>query len=226
MLQENINPDDIYCPSSALVSLENTMNKGGGSVYDFREIEKIRQVCIQHNLKMHLDGARLFNALIEKNETPLQYGKVFDSISICLSKGLGAPAGSLLLGNDSFIHKSRRIRKVMGGGMRQAGFLAAAGIYALDHHIDRLKSDHQRARQLANIMTAKSYVTSLLPVETNIVIFSVQYPGGTDQLIQDLRSKGILVIKFGKSEIRLVTHLDFTDDHLELFEKKVKNLPK
>ena len=145
-VEAHINPDDIHRPQTRLISVENTMNKGGGAIYDFNELKKIGDVCKRHGLGYHLDGARLFNALVETKESPKQYGELFDSISICLSKGLGAPVGSLLLGSKAFIKQASRMRKVMGGGMRQSGFLAAAGIYALDNNIERLKEDHLRAR--------------------------------------------------------------------------------
>ncbi|TAH01906.1 MAG: aminotransferase class I/II-fold pyridoxal phosphate-dependent enzyme, partial [Sphingobacteriales bacterium] len=142
---ESVNPDDVHRPISRLVSLENTCNRGGGSCYNLTEIEKIRKVCNQHGLILHLDGARLFNAMVARKEDPQAYGKLFHSISICLSKGLGAPVGSLLLGNQAFIKKARRVRKVFGGGMRQAGVLAAAGIYAMENHVERLTQDHLHA---------------------------------------------------------------------------------
>src|SRR5215471_3375413 len=147
-----INSDDNHKAHTSLVCLENTSNRGGGSCYDFEEIRKIREVCKDSNLRFHLDGARLFNALVEKNETPKQYGEIFDSVSICLSKGLGCPVGSVLIGKRDFIKKARRVRKVFGGGMRQAGFLAAAGIYALQNHISRLKEDHRHAKQIGEVL--------------------------------------------------------------------------
>ena len=169
----SINPDDIHKPISRLVCLENTNNRGGGSCYSFKELHNIYSVCKSHNLKMHLDGARLFNALIAKNETPKQFGEIFDSISVCLSKGLGCPVGSLLIGKKDFIKRARRVRKVFGGGMRQAGFLAAAGIFALEHNIERLAEDHQHAKLLAECLSEKDFVKNILPVETNIIIFEV-----------------------------------------------------
>ena len=162
-----INPNDNHKAHTSLVCLENTSNRGGGSCYDFEEIKRISQVCTENNLRFHLDGARLFNALVEKNETTKQYGEIFDSISICLTKGLGCPVGSVLIGKSDFIKKARRVRKVLGGGMRQAGFLAAAGIYALQNHVARLKEDHDHARQIADALRAKNFVKMILPVETN-----------------------------------------------------------
>src|SRR6185436_1054806 len=167
----SINPDDNHKAHTSLVCVENTSNRGGGSCYDFAEIIKIRKVCMENNLKFHLDGARLFNALIEKNETPKQYGEVFDSISICLSKSLGCPVGSLLLGKKDLIKKARRIRKVFGGGMRQGGIIAAAGIYALKNNIERLKQDHVHAKQIGNAIAKTTFAKSVFPVETNIIIF-------------------------------------------------------
>lgn len=223
MVAQNINADDIHYPVSSLVCLENTVNKGGGSLYDLNEIKKIRTVCEKHSLKMHLDGARFFNALVATDDDPAEHGQLFDSISICLSKGLGAPVGSLLLGDRKFIAKAKRVRKVLGGGMRQAGYLAAAGIYALENNIERLKEDHEKAHRIAKIVTELPFVTSLLPVDTNIVIFSIDYPGGVDKFLSELKSKGILAVKFGDKDVRMVTHLDLTDRHLDEFEKTIKS---
>lgn len=170
-VEANIKPDNIHYPISRLVSLENTMNKGGGSIYNFSEIKAIQQICLQNNLSLHCDGARLFNALVETQNSTLEYGAVFDSISVCLSKGLGAPMGTVLLGDKSFIKQARRVRKRFGGGWRQSGYMAAAGIYALDHHIDRLKEDHRRAKELGKIMEELSIVQEVYPIQTNIVIF-------------------------------------------------------
>ncbi len=207
-----IKPDDVHAPVSRLVSLENTMNKGGGSIYDFAEIEKIRHLCNVEGLALHLDGARLYNALAETNESPTKYGQVFDTISICLSKGLGAPIGSVLLGSNEHIKKARRVRKVFGGGMRQAGYLAAAGLYGLEHNVERLKEDHQRARDLENVLQQASFVNEVMPVDTNIVIFSVD---NVKKRLMQLEEKGVLGVPFGGNQIRFVTHLDFTDDMLE-----------
>jgi threonine aldolase len=168
-----INPDDVHKAKTSLVSIENTANRGGGSCYEFIDIQNIKQVCLNNNLKLHLDGARLWNALVARQETPKQYGEIFDSISICLSKGLGTPVGSLLLGNRDFINKARRIRKVFGGGMRQAGYLAAAGIYAIENNIQRLEVDHHHAKTIAQALIKKDFIGKILPVETNILIFEV-----------------------------------------------------
>jgi len=211
---ENINPDDPHFPVSRLITVENTCNKGGGSFWEIGEIEEIREVCNEFGLKMHLDGARLFNALVETEESPLEYGHLFDSISICLSKGLGAPVGSLLIGGADFIKQGRRIRKVFGGGMRQAGFMAAAGIYALGNNIERLKEDHIRAKQLGEILKKQSFVKNVMPVDTNIVVAEIVTEVNSENLIQELIEKGILVVGFGKQKIRMVSHLDFGDEML------------
>lgn len=205
-----INPEDVHKPHTSLVCLENTANRGGGSCYDFEEIKKIKEVCKNHHLKLHLDGARLFNALIAKKENPEQYGEIFDSISICLSKGLGCPVGSVLLGTTDFIAKAKRVRKVFGGGMRQAGFLAAAGIYALDHHIKRLSEDHAHARQIAMTLQQKDFVGEIMPVETNILIFEVRGRYTAASLAQKLKENNILVIPISAHQIRIVTHLDIS----------------
>jgi len=210
-----INPDDVHKAYTRLVCLENTSNRGGGSCYDFEEIKNIRRVCDKNNLKLHLDGARLVNALVAKSETPEQYGKVFDSISICLSKSLGCPVGSLLLGNTSFIKKARRIRKAFGGGMRQAGFLAAAGIYALQNNIVRLKEDHEHAKQIAAVIAKKDFVQMVLPVETNIIIFELKDGMTAPALVNKLKEKEILCYAIAPNRVRLVLHLDITKEMVE-----------
>ena len=207
-----INPDDPHRSNTSLVCLENTSNRGGGSCYDFDEIMKIKKVCDGHNLKFHLDGARLFNALVEKNESPKQYGETFDSISICLSKSLGCPVGSLLLGKKDFIKKARRVRKVFGGGMRQAGFLAAAGIYALQNHVTRLKEDHEHASQIAGALEKKEFVNIVLPVETNIIIFELNESIKAADLVSLLKEKNILGYAIAPNRVRLVVHLDITKE--------------
>jgi threonine aldolase len=206
-----IKPDDVHAPVSRLVSLENTMNKGGGSYYDLDDIRAIRKVADKHQLAMHLDGARLFNALVETADEAKDYGALFDTISICLSKGLGAPIGSVLLGSGSLIKRARRVRKVFGGGMRQAGYLAAAGIYALDHNIGRLQDDHERARIIGKELESCSWVTDVMPIDTNILIFSVD---NVAEIMDKLKSKGVLAVPFGPDQIRFVTHMDFTDELL------------
>lgn len=206
-----INADDVHKADSSLVCLENTSNRGGGSCYDFEEIKKIGLVCHENNLKFHLDGARLANALVAKKETPVPYGKVFDSISICLSKSLGCPVGSLLIGNADFIKKARRVRKAFGGGMRQAGFLAAAGIYALQNNIERLEEDHQHAKQIADTIAKKDFVQLVLPVETNIIIFELKNVMTAPALVNKLKEKEILCYAIAPNRVRWVLHLDITE---------------
>jgi len=209
-----IHPDDVHKPISKLVSLENTCNRGGGACYDFSEIEAIQKVAKSNGLGLHLDGARIFNAIVHKKEDPSQYGKVFDSISICLSKGLGAPVGSVLLGSTPFIKKARRWRKVFGGGMRQAGSLAAAGIYALDNHIERLKEDHTKALAIRDALLKKDFVKEIFEVETNIVIANIEGKYNATQLAAALKEKNILVIAMTPTLIRFVVHLDITNEML------------
>ena len=212
-VKASINPDDDHHKAiTKLVCLENTSNRGGGSCYDFEEIKKIKRVCLENNLSLHLDGARLFNAMVAKNETPKQYGQTFDSISICLSKGLGCPVGSLLLGKKDFIGKARRIRKVFGGGMRQAGYLAAAGIYALENNITRLSKDNLHAKQIADIIAKKDFVKFVLPVETNIIIFELNESVSAKILVEKLKEKGILCNAITSDRIRLIVHLDITEE--------------
>ena len=212
---------DIHVPYSRLVCVENTTNKGGGACWDFEELKKIKQVCLDQNLDYHLDGARLFNALVAKNETPKQYGALFDTISICLSKGLGAPIGSILLGSEVHIAKALRIRKLFGGAMRQVGFLAAAGIYAFDNHIERLADDHKKAKDIELVLNSLSYVKKVEPVETNIIIFYVKDHLNADDFIDSMAKKNILLTPMGDGKIRIVTHLDFS---LEMLEKLVYEL--
>ena len=210
-----IQPDDVHRPVSRLVSLENTSNRGGGCCYDFEEIVTIKSICTERGLALHLDGARVWNAIVAKNEDFLRYGKTFDSISVCLSKSLGCPVGSLLLGTKPFIKKARRIRKVFGGGMRQAGFLAAAGLYALDHHINRLEQDHRHAKLLAECIEKKSFVKMLLPAETNIIIFELQDGQSAPALVATLKEKGILGYAISPVRVRLVTHLDINESAIQ-----------
>jgi threonine aldolase len=210
-VQKAINNDDIHKPISTLVSLENTANRGGGSCYDFNDIQAIRKICSTNGLQLHLDGARLFNALIAKNETPKQYGAIFDSISICLSKGLGAPVGSLLLGKSAYIKKARRVRKAFGGGMRQAGMLAAAGLYALENHVERLAEDHNHAQLIATVLVEKDFVGEILPVETNILLFEVKGKHTAHSLVATLQEKGIATIAMTPTQVRMVLHLDITE---------------
>lgn len=220
---ESVNPDDPHKPVSKLVSIENTCNRGGGSCYQFAAIEEIRKVCDEKNLLLHLDGARLFNALVATGQTAKQFGKTFHSISVCLNKGLGCPIGSILLGKKTFIQKARRIRKVFGGGMRQAGYMAACGIYALENNIDRLAEDHLLAKKIASMLEQKQFVDSMLPVETNIIIFNVKPYLKAEQLIEKLKKDGILAIAMSPTQIRFVTHLDIQP---EMAEYTLKTLSK
>ena len=211
-VEEAINPPDFYhSPLTTLVSLENTTNKGGGACYEMEDLIAIKKVCVKHNLKYHLDGARLWNALVAKNQDPLQYGKLFDTISVCFSKGMGTPIGSVLVMSQKDYAKAMRIRKVFGGGMRQVGYLAAAAIYAMDHHIERLSEDHRRAKELGTALRQLTWVAKVEPVETNIVIFSVQ-PHIQDQVVIDkLKMKNISISSLGKGKLRMVTHLDYKE---------------
>ena len=206
-----INPEDVHKPVSRLVSLENTANRGGGSCYELDDIKQIREICLQHNLKLHLDGARLFNAIVEKQESPKSYGEIFDSISVCLSKGLGAPVGSVLIGNSELIRKARRVRKVFGGGMRQAGYIAAAGVFALQNNIERLNVDHIHAKQIADALLNKSFTGKMMPVETNIIIFEVVDHYDAKSLAEAFKKHDILVIPISATQIRMVLHLDVTE---------------
>ena len=219
-VQAAINPPDFYhSPLTSLVSLENTTNKGGGACWDYQEILKVKSVCDSHKLGLHLDGARLWNALISKSETPQQYGDVFDTISVCFSKGLGAPVGSVLVGNENLMNKALRIRKMLGGGMRQVGLLAAAASYALDHQYDRLKEDHQKAKEIAEVLNQLEAVSSVEPVETNIVIFKLSSNNSQDLFLNNLKSHNVLLSDMGGGKLRMVTHLDYTDAmHTNLLE--------
>jgi threonine aldolase len=212
---------DIHVPFSSLVCIENTTNKGGGACWNFNELQKIEKVCRVNKLAYHLDGARLFNALVAKNETPKQYGELFDTISICLSKGLGAPIGSILVGSKIHIAKALRIRKLFGGAMRQAGFLAGAAIYALENHVERLAKDHLKAKEIGAILNNLDYVIKVESIETNIVIFYVKDEVGDQNFIQKMKDKKILLTPMGEGRIRIVTHLDYTD---EMHEKLLKEL--
>ncbi len=223
-VRSHINPDDVHRPVTSLVEVENTMNKGGGACYRLEELEEIARVCRENNLKFHLDGARLFNALAATGGNPADFARLFDSVSICLSKGLGAPVGSLLLGDLSFIKKARRVRKAFGGGMRQAGYLAAAGIYALKNNIARLKEDNEHARYLGGILAGLDYVDTVLPVDTNIVIFTLRQKGTSADFIARLKAHDIHALFLDGDTIRFVTHLDFTPGMLSQTEKMLKSL--
>ncbi|MBT3586719.1 MAG: aminotransferase class I/II-fold pyridoxal phosphate-dependent enzyme [Halobacteriovoraceae bacterium] len=210
-----INPDDIHKPKTTLVCLENTTNRGGGATYSLEELEAISEICKRENLKLHLDGARLFNALAETAIPTAKIGGLFDTISICLSKGLGAPVGSLLLGDEGTIRKARQVRKVMGGGMRQAGFLAAAGIYALEHNRERLADDHLLAESLRELLKQQSYIKEVFNGQTNIVLFDLSKNYSPKNFLNFLNQHGILAVQFGPQRIRFVTHLGLDSSVLE-----------
>ncbi|HEV3222252.1 MAG TPA: GntG family PLP-dependent aldolase [Puia sp.] len=221
---KSINPNDEHKARTSLVCLENTSNRGGGSCYDINEIKKIRQVCNDHHLILHLDGARLFNALVAKKEKPGDYGPLFDSISVCFSKGLGCPAGSVLLGAEKFILKGRRVRKVFGGGMRQAGFLAATALYALDHHVKRLSIDHQHARKIGEALQNHPLIKSVLPIETNLVIFELNDNENPRVFISRMKEKNILMLQISERKLRIVTHLDVSEEMVSVFLKTLAQI--
>lgn len=224
-VQESINPPDFYhSPLTSLVCIENTTNKGGGACYDFKEVLKIKEVCKANNLGYHLDGARLWNALVAKQETAYQYGEAFDTISVCLSKGLGAPIGSVLIGNADLMEKAIRVRKVLGGGMRQVGYLAAAGLYALEHHVLRLEEDHKRAQEIGEVLNSLSFVKNVEPIDTNIVIFTID--GDEEAFIADMGAKDIHFYGMGQGKLRFVTHLDYTQEMHEYFLEQLRMVGK
>jgi len=210
LIDKAVKPVYDWLPISKLVVVENSTNKGGGNYYTLEELRAIRRMCDKHQLKLHLDGARLFNVLVETKDSTQDIGDVFHSVSICLSKGLGAPVGSVLIGNHDFIREARRFRKVMGGGMRQAGIIASGCLYALDHHIERLKDDNDRAKKISTILESLDYVESVSPVKTNIVIFTLKETKAQD-FVALLKTKGVNASAFGEMQVRFVTHLDFTD---------------
>lgn len=210
-VSESINAFDVHKAVSRLVSLENTANRGGGSTYNWADILAIKKVCAQNNLGLHLDGARLFNAIVATEQSPEDYGKIFDSISVCLSKGLGAPVGSLLLGKKDFIEKSRRVRKVFGGGMRQAGFMAAAGIYSLENNIERLADDHNHAMQIGKALLKKEFTGKMMPIDTNIIIFEIVGTQTAAKVVQKFLDNNIKVMAISPTQIRMVLHLDISE---------------
>ena len=221
-----INPPDFYhSPLTSLVCIENTTNKGGGACWDFEELKKIKQVCEKHNLGYHLDGARLWNALVAKNESPQQYGALFDTISVCLSKGLGCPIGSVLVGSDKLIYDAIRIRKILGGGMRQVGYLAACGIYALDNHRERLADDHNKAQDIGAVLKKLNVIKKVEPIETNIIIFELDQSKISEQdFLNKLEENNISIIGMGQGKLRMVTHLDYTEEMHQHFLKILKSL--
>ena len=225
-VKENINPPDFYhSPKTSLVCIENTTNKGGGACWDFEELKNIQKVCNTHQLKYHLDGARLWNALVAKKESAKEYGKLFDSISVCLSKGLGCPVGSVLIGSEQLIYDAVRVRKILGGGMRQAGFLAAAGIYALDNHIEYLKEDHKKAKEIGTVLESLNFIKKVEPIGTNIIIFEVdENLISADKFVKKLADNNISIISMGQGKLRIVTHMDYTASMHETFLKILTNL--
>lgn len=222
---ENINPDDPHKALTRLVSIENTVNRGGGKIWNFPEVLRIAELCKNRNLNYHLDGARLFNAIVETGQKPEDFGSVFDSISICLSKGLGAPVGSILLGRKDFIKQAKRIRKVFGGTMRQAGFIAAAGLYALENNVARLIQDHQHARIIEQTLASCPWVEEIMPVETNIIIFRISDDYTSYEISKKLNEYGILVLPVDRHRIRMVTHLDIKPEMVsavcEILKEKI-----
>ncbi|MFM7618958.1 MAG: threonine aldolase family protein [Bacteroidota bacterium] len=221
-VRHNINnKHDIHLPLTRLVCIEDTMNKGGGAIWDIQEISKLAQVCKQNGLAFHCDGARLFNALIESGVSAKEYGSYFDSISICLSKGLGAPVGSLLLGSKAFIEKARRRRKSLGGGMRQAGMIAAAGIYALQVERLRLAEDHQRAKEIEQLLLHLKLAQVTMPAETNILIWKPK-GGESSPVVELLKANGILCFPFGNEWIRFVFHRDITNEQFQDLKKRLE----
>ena len=219
-----INPDAFYYSQTALVEVENTTNKGGGACWDFEELKKIRKVCTDHGLGYHLDGARLWNALVVKNETTEDYGKLFDTISVCLSKGLGCPIGSVLIGDEAIMKNAVRVRKVFGGNMRQVGYLAAAGLYALDNNIERLKEDHNKAKEIGEVLKSLSFIKKVEPIETNIIIFELNPEIDENTFTKKLKDKNIHIIGMGGGKLRIVTHLDYTNAMHDYFLTTLKNL--
>ena len=215
MIEPEINEDNVHYPNSSLVVLENTVNKGGGKCYSLSQIEPIHNLCAIKGLKLHLDGARIFNALVATGDKAAAYSKYFDGISVCLSKGLGAPIGSVFLSSKETINKATKIRKVLGGGMRQAGFLAAAGIYALDHHVGRLAEDHQHAKILADALKKATFVSSVMPVETNIVLFDIKPELKVEQVVKAFKDNGVLCNATSNKTIRFVTHLDISSTMID-----------
>jgi threonine aldolase len=223
-LTDAFHPDHEWLPRTSLVAIENTSNRGGGSYFQLKDAKEISETCRTNKLAFHMDGARIFNALTETGEDAKDWGKICDSISVCFSKGLGAPVGSVLLGSAEFIKKARRVRKLFGGAMRQGGYLAAAAIYALDNNIKRLKDDHKRAKHIGNLLKSKSFVENMYPVDTNIIIFNLKKDMPDEQFVNALKKDDILVSLMSKQAIRMVTHLDFTDAMLEKVEKAITKL--
>jgi len=224
-LVKAINPPDFYhSPKTSLVCIENTTNKGGGACWDLNELKLIKKTCVENNLSYHLDGARIWNAIIKMNQDPKEYGLLFDSISVCLSKGLGCPVGSVLIGSSELIQRAIRIRKVLGGGMRQVGYLAACGIYALENNLDRLSDDHEKASEIEKTLSKLSFIKKVEPVETNIVIFEINEKVSPDIFLKKLIDNGINIINMGDNKLRIVTHLNYTSSMHNKFLEILNNL--
>jgi len=222
---DSINPKDFYhSPLSSLIAVENTTNKGGGACWNINELKQIKKIAKLNNLGMHLDGARIWNALIANGDNPLEIGKIFDTISVCLSKGLGCPIGSVLIGDKNIMNNALRIRKILGGGMRQAGYLANAGLYALDNNIERLSEDHKKAKEIGEVLMKSKFVKSVEKIETNIVIFQLQEDINEFSFIKKLNKLNIKLISMGSNKLRLVTHLNYTNNHHEYFISSIKSL--
>ena len=220
----SINPPDFYhSPKTSLVCVENTTNKGGGACWDINELIKIKKTCKQNNLSYHLDGARIWNAMVKTNTKPIQYGEIFDSISICLSKGLGCPVGSVLLGTSEFINKAIRVRKVLGGGMRQAGYLAACGIYALNNNVIRLKEDHLKAIEIEHILSKLTYIKKVERVETNILIFQLTSDIDSNTFLEKMSENNVKLISMGDNKLRIVTHKDYSDQMHQKYIEILRN---
>ena len=217
-IETAIRPKDPHTIPTALICLENTHNSGGGSIYPLAAIEAIWSVARRHGIPMHLDGARLFNAVVATGIPAADYARHFETVSVCLSKGLGAPVGSLIATSDlTLVDRLRRFRRMYGGAMRQAGILAAAGIYALEHNVTRIKEDHGHAKRLAQILhTIPSVSLNPTHVETNIIVFEVKDNGRSPaQLVSELKQEGVLINAIGGRKFRAVTHLDISAEDIE-----------
>jgi threonine aldolase len=225
MVEAAINPPDFYhSPLTSLVCLENTTNKGGGACYEIEEIARIREVCDRHGLGLHLDGARLMNALVAKGQQPREFGELVDTLTVCFSKGLGTPLGTVLVGKKELMKDAIRVRKILGGGMRQVGYMAAAALYALDHHVERLAEDHRKAAKIASVLENQSYVAKVEAVETNIVIFTLKPELDEQAFTDDLLGRNVIISNMGGGKLRLVTHLDYTEEQHEQFLKILNEL--
>ena len=217
-VEDEIRVPDVHHPNVTVIAVENTHTQSGGTVFPLSEIKKIKKLADKHKIKMHLDGARLWNACIAKNISPQEYAASFDSLSVCLSKGLGAPIGSVVAGEEDFIFEARRVRKRLGGGMRQVGILAAAGIYALKNNYKRLKEDHENAKFLAQRLSEiDGLEIDMETVQTNLVVIDIRNSGlSVPEAVERLKEKKVLVVPFGKTLIRAVTHLDVNRKDLEM----------